>query len=1009
MSSVTRSGENETESRSDNNIDGSGMGTQLSTTSRKHYERKDPNMRSTQWTISRLLVHTSAVNGTEGQWFQYIKHYLYQPLQLCQMQRHDTIDCSSFRSTIRDIFKSLAGYFASLAYSTGTELNMNVRCKAYHQGENVLLYQLGSVRFFGNCSLAWIIKVNPIFSINITITEETDWQIMEATCSPTYTRYRSRCRCTTSLLIYERYPMWSLLERACGYIPEQSVMVSGHEAHVSLWQAHIIDTYVGFSFMYVIIEKLHHSEHDNSELTWTGEMYIDHRRYTSLLPDAVDSVIWTRTIGIWIWGISVALMWRADITIMVSCTSTRLANADALIFMIDGPVSPHDGYYPFLRQDLQQGYRECPYVSKYSKQSTLNEVTVIMSRSRSIDQISFNITYVAVPMNCPSTYCNSEIHKIIPNTNLHHRISSADTHIFNKTYTLDTVNNHHMTYNISQFLYEGFYSMLCKFGSVTVLYKENMHDLHHVILGTYCSPGAIEGLFGMSDPLIVDKGSLSIVVKTYQHVTSIDLTYVISTTDCTGTVDTYLFRRYVHNLLSFDEDLNKAPVTLWKETRFIYTIDVTVFVRSVHVRGITISFIIVRSPAECLCHQFIATDIFKESYATLDDMYRIDIHFETQTDAFHSKHTDVSISLFHGNNIEFGDMLDRRKYLLNRSYLMMTILSVSQAFSLRLHVGARVKYDQMVSLSCSDETFGFHALGLSLKFQFVESSKIGYKIPVYVGVRHRIYQPTATVSLLSKQMRFPAVFQLAESVDIQLLLSNRMSRLPNVYKWDVLFYHGHTDNVYNIIATDKCKSLLDVMRTYTPYWYTVSVYGGITTFDGGRQQIYNEYIQPLPAKVVSHSTRFLGQQGIVITVGDQYWNDNCTINIVSTGISIGSYSGIPQYQLLQLDDLTRINQWRMCRQGTCYLLRDELFYPQPSTWEEAETFCHTQHGELLSINSGAEEATVFDWIEEKYFPNNPDEHYGKLPLYLPMKASMIYIGLKSSDVSVTFIQNRHVN
>ena len=110
------------------------------------------------------------------------------------------------------------------------------------------------------------------------------------------------------------------------------------------------------------------------------------------------------------------------------------------------------------------------------------------------------------------------------------------------------------------------------------------------------------------------------------------------------------------------------------------------------------------------------------------------------------------------------------------------------------------------------------------------------------------------------------------------------------------------------------------------------------------------------------------------------------------------------YQLVDLNqtDLNKSmhNQWRMCRLGRCYMVKDDTSLPQNTTWQDAEDFCRSHNGHLLSANSNSEELAVWHWlIGKRRVSDNSFNGFSTLHL----RASMIYIGLHISEVSINSI------
>jgi hypothetical protein len=155
--------------------------------------------------------------------------------------------------------------------------------------------------------------------------------------------------------------------------------------------------------------------------------------------------------------------------------------------------------------------------------------------------------------------------------------------------------------------------------------------------------------------------------------------------------------------------------------------------------------------------------------------------------------------------------------------------------------------------------------------------------------------------------------------------------------------------------------------------------------------------------------------------------NNCTIKFTFDYEKFEPFSGLPQYAAAALIDTTENKYWRMCSVGRCYMLRDDHRLPKPSTWEEAEEFCQSHNGHLLSINSDTEQAIVLDWLSRRPFVEylygrTSSRHHNyntvytyktnqRLPvedyLTLYLRASAIFIGLKAHQVCFVLNQIKY--
>jgi hypothetical protein len=167
---------------------------------------------------------------------------------------------------------------------------------------------------------------------------------------------------------------------------------------------------------------------------------------------------------------------------------------------------------------------------------------------------------------------------------------------------------------------------------------------------------------------------------------------------------------------------------------------------------------------------------------------------------------------------------------------------------------------------------------------------------------------------------------------------------------------------------------------------------------------------------------------VITAEASDYRINNCTMKFMFDYEKFEPFSGLPPYEAAALVDITEPNHWRMCRLGRCYMLRDDHYLPIPSTWEEAEEFCQSHNGHLLSINSDTEQTVVLDWLSRRPFWG--DEYYNKRSHYRHgyktvyhltevetalerhmtsyLRASAIFIGLKAHQVCLVLLATYHI-
>ncbi len=89
----------------------------------------------------------------------------------------------------------------------------------------------------------------------------------------------------------------------------------------------------------------------------------------------------------------------------------------------------------------------------------------------------------------------------------------------------------------------------------------------------------------------------------------------------------------------------------------------------------------------------------------------------------------------------------------------------------------------------------------------------------------------------------------------------------------------------------------------------------------------------------------------------------------------------------------KVNQWRMCWMGSCYLVRDKHPIPGTFNWLEAEQFCQLHDGHLLSINSEAEYLNLISWLVNKRWKYANQYRFSSQHL----RASWMFLGLLIKD------------
>jgi hypothetical protein len=122
----------------------------------------------------------------------------------------------------------------------------------------------------------------------------------------------------------------------------------------------------------------------------------------------------------------------------------------------------------------------------------------------------------------------------------------------------------------------------------------------------------------------------------------------------------------------------------------------------------------------------------------------------------------------------------------------------------------------------------------------------------------------------------------------------------------------------------------------------------------------------------------------------------CSIKATYYHKLISSYKTTPSGQDLEAKNSREESyKWSMCWQGRCYLMQNNRYIPESKSWSEAENFCVSEGGHLVSINSDAEQAMLIRWIMNR-------KHKITATLYrystIWRRSLMIYIGLRLNKV-----------
>ena len=215
--------------------------------------------------------------------------------------------------------------------------------------------------------------------------------------------------------------------------------------------------------------------------------------------------------------------------------------------------------------------------------------------------------------------------------------------------------------------------------------------------------------------------------------------------------------------------------------------------------------------------------------------------------------------------------------------------------------------------------------------------------------------------------------------------------------WQVTVDQHFRDIIYHIIS--PCKSMVKNVYMHTRYLTSspLILYQYATYVKSIVDACVVSEYDVTNGRLVSLGTRHKWR-GLTLA-SDDYINgkNGCDIYIMFQYEKSEPFSGFPPYQAAALVDIIKApNKWRMCRLGRCYMLRDDSQFPKVSTWDEAERFCQSHNGHLLSINSDTEQSVILDWLLRRPFTRKKQKPAiaGYMSMYL--RASIIFLGLKAS-------------
>ena len=991
------------------------------------------------WTIPTLLAYsTYSRRYTEKQWSKYILELVNQPLIQCQLET--STNCPSLIGTSLSLLTYVMNVISDLLRIT--EDNSHVfsqnTCRIGLPSSDQFLFRsyLGRMESLMNCSSSWVILMHQTCSINVTITTK-DWHILQVQCRDVHkegwrgcddtqlTRSEFltclRCFCVSALSISQMKPVYLLIGSVCGHLPPQSVMVAGYAASIVFTQNNHMPNHIEYIMQYQCIQRFIDAYEGKTIVSGENTDVFVHVEPEIQVINHIASqqTSWIRKV-LRMFTVTVDLMCYVDWTINMSIQN-RCANDDNVnvsVFLVDGPMSATDAFNYFPVHEIIEENQICPFQYQQTWQSTLNDATLITSRPLNRNYESINIIYEAKLIKCQSHFCYAEVKDIVAGEPMPISIYSEGTRICNYTYVMDSSNREYMAINVTHISFDGFYSMSCRYGSLTFYYHDefdhgaadtlNIGDKYttytspQMPIGTYCSPATIDGLLEFAKPLYLGKGVISVILKTYQFVSRIRVIFSIITSRCHGITQGYLVNKYGDyvNKEKYAEfvstNTDDAMTNHFIETSFFGVIHVVLEYHD----DATITIQIELLPEFCLHYQLLAADY---DLSLMSRLWLVKHKTpEAQTTIIKSPKTIIQ---FMPTNLAIDSAIPSKvMYIWAHVSMVRALRSIlsnvrSHNLTSNLHSNRHTGYTNVEAIYMISNNHA-HSLGVSTRFTIVTST-VRHIIPLSLGKCYIAYHLVDGIKLLANskihvaEEEFPGQSCLLDTRYLKMLKTKRY--------WQFSVNQHFRDVIYTITSTNKCMPMSTVAYMYTKYesderfsefewhiWYMISQKDSCAISEF--QNVTNSSLISLGAR---HSWRGVN----IASDDDTHWTEGCSINIKFDYRKTDPYSGLPPYQAAALVDIKKPYEWRMCRLGSCYMMRDDRRIPRISTWNQAEQFCQSHNGHLLSINSDAEQAVVLDWLTRRPFTRTFDglsrqAVMGYMAMYL--RVSMMFIGLKAS-------------
>ena len=886
---------------------------------------------------------------------------------------------------------------------------------------------IGRVIYSGRCSLSWMIRVSVIFSINITV-HHLSFAIHSK---------------KLYLKIQQEHPRIGTERpyKAYGSPPPGNIYISGNIASVRLIVSEIQSqhdmylTYQSIQKLPSISSKkfvgrfdynitygiLHHSEPTVT--------------YILLSRSTIVTIFFTTY---WTWNFE-------NITIVITCNNGQQFDLERVGF-IDGPWVVDDAQlFPVELLDLRRC--TCPMEYTEFRQTKMNMGGLFIERSAEEFNVNGFIEFVASPMVCVLPLCHAQKEQLIPGQILNQHVSSLGTSVLNYTYYIDEEASHQMALSVNTMKLQGYNVRHCDYGGVILAYKDSIHNQYHVALGVYCSPAAVASLLAIANPIYLSRGSLSIIVKSYQYLFGLDLAFSVLPTECHGIVAEYVNMRY------------NSPYGVW---------DSTAALPHYHVTGKWASHLwccdssepfslryrqyfkynIIRNEGHCLYYQCVPSDspfefhiqmetyfrwkrlaglIFTSQRVSQEKTLRNENLHTAQAYAIASKYIFQINDTNHLTNTTMCtfDLLiayDSQATPYKRIYFTIQNYT-SPAISTLVYINPEddsvIELDNIAELFFTGDIVKCEGIGYTMRLAIVDTESRCTTTMYDWLSEHNIHWNHVT-SLMPKCEQIilkysPATKNYVLKKNEQRKQSQFLQSLPTMF---------HTHQVvqnYWILATQYMYSLSwntisyaipreSYCVTYLDQVSVFTVYHSVGVLEIGHPQqyywarkdvIFEDYVTTIPHRLVAQPTHHYSGLLLMSTLNlRNMWHEDCNVSILLSYYSISPYMTRMQYST----DMSQFyhkyepwyNKWRMCRKYHCYLVQDSSAYPYNMTWTEAEHVCKENQGHVFTANSEAEQSAVIQWVMTKR-RRSFTVFYGYLQHYA--RATVIFLGLRVDQVN----------